>query len=120
MGLEPRFEMFVGHLLQVTNELKRVLKPTGSTFIVIGDTYSGSGGNSSSYPETLSGDGRNDSRPSGKSISQKTSVRRKSLCLIPERLAIGMADQGWVVRNNLIWPKPNSMPSSVKERWSNK
>jgi DNA modification methylase len=46
------------------------------------------------------------------------SLRKKSLCLIPQRLAIALADDGWICRNYLIWRKPNQLPSSVKDRFT--
>lgn len=95
-----------------------VLKKTGSFYLNIGDTYSGSGqGGQTGY-----GDYKRE-RVSGtleKSITQKTSVPAKCLIGIPERLMLRLVDeQGWIRRNTLIWHKPNHMPSSVKDRRTN-
>jgi DNA modification methylase len=80
-------------LLQVTAELKRVLKKTGTFFLNIGDTYS--------------------------RVSEN-GMKPKSLLLIPERLLIGLYEQGWHVRNRILWVKPNSMPESIKDRLANR
>ena len=112
LGLEPTYKMFIEHLLLITNELKRVLKPTGTLFWNMGDTYSGAG-----------------QKETGKAVYEQKDFRQspiksdlpnKSLMMIPERLAMGMIDQGWILRNKLIWYKPNGMPSSVRDRFSNK
>ncbi len=114
LGLEPTYKMFIEHLLLITNELKRVLKPTGTLFWNMGDTYSGAGAGQ---------------KETGKAVYEQKDFRQspiksdlpnKSLMMIPERLAMGMIDQGWILRNKLIWYKPNGMPSSVRDRFSNK
>ena len=93
LGMEPSPEMYVTHLMQVFRELKRVLKPSGSFYLNMGDTYA------------------------RKNLGRQ--VSRKSLCMIPERVALAMINDGWILRNKIIWYKPNSMPSSAKDRLSN-
>jgi len=93
LGLEPSPQLYVEHLLQITAELKRVLKKTGTFFLNINDTFSQTSGNG---------------------------MRQKSMALIPERLLIGLYDQGWYVRNKIIWVKSNSMPESTRDRLSNR
>jgi len=92
LGLEPTWEMYVKHLVELFREVKRVLKKTGSLWLNIGDTYSGGrrGGGRSLPPKCLMG--------------------------IPWRVALAMIDDGWILRNAVIWHKPNAMPSSVKDR----
>ena len=114
LGLEPSYEMYIKHLMLVTKELKRVLKKTGTMFWNMGDTYSGAGAGQkdtgkASYEES-------DFRPS----SVKSNLPDKSLMMLPERFAIRMIDDGWILRNKIIWYKRNGMPSSVKDRFSNK
>jgi len=118
IGFEPTFEEYLEHMLQITSELKKVLKKTGTFWLNIGDTYSGSNCGSNDYRE-IDGLG---SRPQERYKNQKagrTSLPDKCLMMIPERLVIDMIDQGWILRNKIIWHKPNHMPSSVKDRLSN-
>lgn len=115
LGSEKHFKDFVINLCNVFDEVKRVLKPTGTCFVNLGDTFSsdtkGTGG-----------------RPSDKQLSNKgsryeakkfdTEIPNKCLCLVPERFAIEMIDRGWTIRNQIIWHKPNQMPSSAKDRFT--
>jgi DNA modification methylase len=113
LGLEPTYQMYVEHLVELFREVKRVLKKTGSFWLNIGDTYS----------STL---GRHGNRTAG--FSEKTMVKDdvkpprpkdippKCLMGIPWRVALAMIDDGWILRNAIIWHKPNAMPSSVKDR----
>jgi len=79
LGLEPTFELYISHLMQIFNEVKRVLKKTGTCWVNLGDSYSGS--NCGSFAEVYKGQ-----KPG------KTSVPAKSLCCIPDRFKIAMVD----------------------------
>lgn len=121
LGLEPTLKLYLKHLSQITIELKRVLKPTGVMFWNHGDSYatiSGSGkiyGNiMPDYEEKIKSAGLRHS----KKLEQQ-GVPRKSLFLQNYRLILQMIDQGWILRNTIIWNKPNHMPSSVKDRFTN-
>lgn len=115
LGLEPTFELYLKHMLQVTLELKRVLKKTGTFFLNIGDTYfGGGGGNYGNGLSSLQGK----SHPTN-FLNRMNGYEVKCLIMIPERLALGMIEQGWILRNKIIWHKPNHMPSSVKDRFTN-
>jgi len=120
LGLEPTLDMFINHLLQITTELKRVLKKTGTLWWNMGDNYKSSGGPSRHWgysdPKYLNGRDVNYIEPS--SLPQGN-IQPKSLCLQNFRLAQRMIDeQGWILRNILIWHKLNSMPQSVKDRFT--
>jgi len=99
LGREPDLHLYLAHLMQIFDEVRRVLKPTGTLWVNIGDSYGGSG--------SPGGDFRD-----GKGVPAK------SLCGIPERFVLGMADRGWIRRNTVIWHKPNPMPSSASDRFS--
>jgi len=119
IGLEPTLEEYLEKMLAVTGELKRVLKQTGVMFWNHGDCYGGSGC------------GRNDYRNNNKrSLSNpmlycnkpnpQVSLTPKCMALQNYRLILRMIDeQGWILRNIIIWHKPNHMPSSVKDRLTN-
>lgn len=92
IGKEKTYEEYLQNLMNIFNEVKRVLKPDGSCWINIGDVYS--------------------SNNSG-------SIKKQSLIGLPDRLKIKMIDNGWICRNEIIWHKPNAMPSSAKTRFNN-
>lgn len=111
-GQESRIEDYVEHLAEVCGEIKRILKPSGTFWLNIGDCYVGSWGNYSK--RTLSGKAPDpNARPA---TSRGQSVPRKSLALIPERVAIALSEQGWVLRNRVVWHKTNHLPSAAKDR----
>jgi len=120
LGLEPTYQMYLGHLLMVTRELKRVLKETGTLFWNMGDSYA-SGGDPSrhkGYFDPKWPEARNGSFEEPTAYPQ--GIKPKSLMMIPERFAIGMIDQGWILRNKIIWFKRNGIPTSTKDRFANK
>jgi len=130
LGLEENLCSYVEHLRIIFDEVFRVLKPSGTCWVNLGDTYSGSWGN---YGGTrtvaharLAGKTSKDWIRQGvmnssfrSPASFKQLVPKKSLCLIPERFALAMAEHGWILRNRIIWHKPNHMPASVKDRFTN-
>jgi DNA modification methylase len=107
--------MYVEHMVEVCREVKRVLKKTGSMYIVLGDTYAGSHCGSRDYREKygLNKPERYD-KPSPQ--AEATGYQPKCLMGIPWRVAFALIEDGWILRNDIIWYKPNHMPSSVKDR----
>lgn len=103
LGLEPTPHEYVKHLLSIFDEVKRVLKPTGSCWVNIGDTYNGN---------------KNGNTDENKNKKVCGDIKNKSLVQIPSRFAIAMTDNGWILRNECIWHKPNVMPQSVKDRFT--
>lgn len=117
LGLEPTPELYVEHLGLILKELYRVLKPTGVFFLNIGDSYSGDMGKRKgwSYVKGLG------NKKDGTAIitEAKYDVPRKGLLAIPERVLFKAMEIGFIRRNTIIWRKPNALPSSVKDRFSN-
>jgi DNA modification methylase len=111
IGLEPTFSEYIDKLIAIFSEVKRVLKKTGSCWVVMGDTY-GRGDRMSNCKQTIE---HNENRHLG--INNKTGYS-KSLLMIPSRFAIAMIDNNWILRNDIIWHKPNCMPSSAKDRFT--
>jgi len=116
-GNEPTFQMYLENLWSLMDEIYRVLKDSGTVWINLGDTYGTKSGNFTggntvenkiSYTGTM-GD-----------TYTKDAAYHKCLLLIPHRFAIGCIDRGWVMRNDIIWAKPNAMPESVTDRFSKK
>ena len=112
LGLEPTFDLYIRHLCDIFDEIKRVLKKTGTCWINIGDTYSGGGQGGADW------NGKETTPGSAYARMKIKEVQPKSLCQIPSRFAIEMSNRGWILRNELIWYKPNCMPSSAKDRFT--
>jgi DNA modification methylase len=119
LGLEPTWHMYVDHMRQISREIKRVLKKTGSMYIVLGDTYAGSHcgkGDKTLFQNyrriKVAGNLYDKPSPQAKAIDYKP----KCLMGIPWRVAFALIEDGWILRNDIIWHKPNAMPSSVKDR----
>jgi DNA modification methylase len=114
IGLEKTFQEYIDHLMQIFDEVKRVLKKTGVVFVNIADSYAGGGRGNSDTPKQASNTGSNQLAP-----MVKCDVPSKSLIGIPERFALAMTDQlGFIRRNTIIWWKRNPMPESVKDRFT--
>lgn len=122
-GLEKSIPEYINKLLGLFDEINRVLKKEGTCWVNISDTYSGgdaaSRWNSGNH---IPGSGSNKKlmQLARTSASHKFNhkIPKKSLCLIPERFALGMLDRGWLLRNEIIWHKPNAMPQSATDRFS--
>src|SRR2546421_7052220 len=91
LGMEPTVHAWVANLRAVFREVARVLVPTGSLFLNLGDSFS-------RHP--------------------RYGAPNKSLLLSPERLLLALSQDGWIVRNKLIWAKTNPLPSSVSDRFT--
>lgn len=97
LGLEPTIQEYVASIRAVFAEVRRVLRKDGTCWVNLGDCYA-SGGHG--------GD-------TGKS---KTGGKPKDLCGIPWRVAFALQDDGWYLRSDIIWHKPNPMPESTTDR----
>jgi site-specific DNA-methyltransferase (adenine-specific) len=91
IGLESHVDQWVGRLAAISTEIHRVLVPTGTLWLNLGDTYS---------------------------THHSQGANRKSLLMAPERLVLQMQRAGWIVRNKVVWAKTNPMPTSIKDRLS--
>jgi len=91
LGAEESVEEWVQHLRTVCHEIARVLTPTGALWLNLGDGYS-------RHP--------------------REGAPKKSLLMGPQRVALGLVEDGWLLRNQIIWAKRNPMPSSVNDRLS--
>lgn len=119
LGLEPTFQEYITKLCDIFDEVKRVLRKDGTCWVNLGDTYN-AGGNyrgkelddsSKEVYRRVDFEGcKNDKNAQG--------IEAKCLCQIPSRFSIEMCNRGWILRNTIIWHKPNCMPSSVKDRFT--
>lgn len=114
LGAEKTVDEYIENLCKIFDEAHRVLKSTGTLWVNIGDTYGGQGpgwqGKSELFlNRKVSASRLNNRRPRG---------NHKSLLLIPARFALAMVSRGWILRNEIVWHKPNVMPASCKDRFT--
>jgi site-specific DNA-methyltransferase (adenine-specific) len=110
IGLEPSLQEFINHLVAIFNEIKRILRDDGTLWLNIGDGYtSGNRGYRAS-------DKKNPARAMTVRPNTPEGLKPKDLQGIPWRLAFALQDDGWYLRSDIIWNKPNAMPESVKDR----
>ena len=113
LGLEPTPELYVQHIVEVFKEVRRVMRSDSTAWINLGDSYASQpAGNFGSG--TKPGDGGAYRAPKPK--MQYGSLKPKDLCGMPWRVAFALQADGWWLRSDIIWHKPNPMPESVTDR----
>jgi DNA modification methylase len=115
IGWESSPQAFVQELVGVFREVRRVLREDGVVWLNIGDSYSGAKGNI--FGAGVGG--RSEERLGGIAggvITAKSGLPDKNLVGIPWRLAFGLQDDGWILRQDVIWHKKNPLPESVRDR----
>ena len=110
LGLEKTPEEFIDKMVKVFREVRRVLRDDGTLWLNLGDSYSGSGGAGNQFGQ-LEKEGFNKYKQGG-----STGLKPKDLVGIPWRVALALQADGWYLRQDIIWHKPNPMPESVKDR----
>jgi DNA modification methylase len=114
IGLEPTPEAYVARMVEVFREVRRVLREDGTCWVNLGDSYNGIGG-----------PGKQDGGPIGKTAAvaiegtkgrRISTIKPKDLVGIPWRVAFALQADGWWLRQDIIWHKPNPMPESVRDR----
>jgi len=124
LGLEKTPEEYVAKLVAIFDEVRRVLKPEGTLWLNLGDSYAGSGKGSNSdgtaHPASLTGkQGTHKGTTNGLHVPQKAKeigLKAKDLVGIPWAVAFALRSSGWYLRQDIIWAKTNPMPESVKDR----
>lgn len=115
LGLESSYVEYIARLCNIFDEIKRVLKSDGTCWVNMGDTYFGDSPVKKRSSEQFTWKGHTGVRRSARAAD---GIVRKCLAQIPSRFAIEMTNRGWILRNELIWHKPNCMPQSVKDRFT--
>lgn len=115
IGLERHLEEHIDLMVEVFREVRRVLKPTGTCFVNYGDCYA-TAPNGRSAAETKAAGGDDRTFRDKPFSTVQGAMKSKDLCMVPNRFAIAMQDDGWWVRSEIIWAKPNPMPESIKDR----
>jgi DNA modification methylase len=117
IGLEESPDAYVARLVEVFREVRRVLRDDGVLWLNLGDSYAGSsmtGGNAG-----FNASGGKDGFKQARQIKFKPglgSAKPKDLLMIPAQVALALRADGWFLRSNIIWHKPNPMPESVTDR----
>ncbi len=108
LGLESTPEEYVSKMVEVFREVRRVLRDDGTVWLNLGDSYNGVG----------RGEKANGLQVAARSTKQRTvnGLKPKDLCGIPWRVAFALQADGWYLRSDIIWSKPNPMPESVTDR----
>ena len=110
IGLEPTIKEYIDVMTEIFGEVRRVLKRDGTLWLNMGDSYTngGRGGNSEIHNHEHSAQGICYAMPGG--------LKPKDLIGMPWRVAFALQDDGWYLRSDIIWHKPNPMPESVTDR----
>jgi DNA modification methylase len=117
LGLESTPEEYVAKLVGVFSEVRRVLRPDGTLWLNLGDSYAagGRGGGGSYMAERKDGSWQRQAIANGYR-SAPPGLKPKDLVGIPWRVAFALQADGWYLRSDIIWSKPNPMPESVRDR----
>lgn len=115
LGLEPTPDEFVAKMVAIFREVWRVLRPDGSCWVNLGDTFATSANGRSAADTKAAG---NDDRtfrdkPFNTAVG---GLKPKDLCMIPARVALALQADGWWLRSEIVWNKSNPMPESVTDR----
>ena len=128
IGLEETPEKYIQRLVELFREIRRVLKKDGTIWVNIGDSYAAQRGGSYQPAESLAGgehgrtkDGKKTNRGRGDCYNptrnaEAIGLKHKDLIGIPWMLAFALRADGWYLRQDIIWHKPNPMPESVTDR----
>lgn len=127
IGLEPTPEEYVSRLVAVFREVRRVLHPAGTLWLVLGDTWWGSWGNfgartgrqrlrASEHWDRPAYDGPGGFRSRPPTAGRHAVLKPKDLVGAPWRVAFALQEDGWWLRSCVVWEKPNVLPEGVKDR----
>jgi DNA modification methylase len=116
IGQENTLHGYITRLADIFTEVYRVLKPSGTFWLNLGDTYGGSGNGTNDYKAVERGSISSYIKGKQGEPSKDRATKTKSLCGVPFRVAFALQERGWILRQDIIWHKPNPMPESVTDR----
>jgi len=118
LGLEPTPEQYVENMVAVFREVRRVLRSDGTVWLNLGDSYAGGATTDKKRPGAGRADGIVDDRAqrNRNGVGSVPGLKPKDLVGIPWRVAFALQADGWYLRSDIIWSKPNPMPESVTDR----
>ncbi len=115
IGSEQTLQDFVAVMVDVFEDVRRVLRPDGVCWLNLGDTYNAYNHNRGSST-SISGINEHKHHSAAARGLSEPSLKPKDLCMVPARVAIALQDAGWWLRSEIIWAKPNPMPESTTDR----
>lgn len=116
LGREPTPQAYIAHLVEVFRAARDVLADDGTLWVNLGDTYGGGHVGNASSRSTLKGSTDRGAGETEARLQVPRGLSQKCLVGVPWRFALAMIDDGWILRQDVIWSKPNPMPESVKDR----
>lgn len=120
LGLEPTPDLYVQHLVEVFREVRRVLRWDGTLWLNMGDAYhngdKGGYQNSRTGPDSLQRSNLANDFIGAPNRQPQHGLKPKDLLGMPWRVAFALQADGWWLRSDIVWSKPNSMPESVTDR----
>lgn len=118
MGLEATPQEYTESMVNVFREVRRVLKDDGTLWLNLGDSYATGAGGRGDIGNVFNGKPTRTDAPSAGRISRKrpAALKPKDLVGVPWRMAFALQADGWYLRSDIIWSKPNPMPESVTDR----
>ena len=116
LGLERTPQEFIRNLVGVFRQVRRVLRDDGTLWVNMGDSYAGNGAAYGNAKSTLQGAKHGAVAGARRKSKAGAGLKPKDLIGIPWRLALALQADGWYLRQDIIWHKPNGMPSSVSDR----
>lgn len=116
LGLERTPEEYVTRMVEIFREVRRVLKADGVLWLNLGDSYAGGGRAGKDGVQKWGGIEKSDNRKYGAPQAVPSGLKPKDLVGIPWRVAFALQADGWWLRQDIIWHKPNPMPESVRDR----
>lgn len=115
LGLEPRPEAYVEHMVEVFREIRRVLHPSGTAWVNLGDCYADRA-NRRSDGQSFRPDRADVVPAKTNSIGGEWGLKATDLMGLPWRVAFALQADGWYLRRDIVWHKPNPMPESIRSR----
>jgi len=119
LGLEASPEEYITNMVTVFREVWRVLRNDGTVWLNLGDSYAGSGKGRNTDGSHNEGGIQGTNRGTIEGVLGKSpngNLKPKDLCMIPARVALALQADGWWLRSDIIWAKPNPMPESITDR----
>lgn len=121
IGLEQTPDEYVAEMVAVFREVRRALRDDGTLWLNLGDSYAGGGYsnnkiNGEEWLANMNGDKRRSRQQDQRKALAPLGIKPKDLIGIPWRVAFALQADGWYLRQDIIWHKPNPMPESVKDR----
>jgi DNA modification methylase len=114
VGLEATPDAYVARLVDVFREVRRVLRDDGTLWLNLGDSYARAGGEGGCGPNAQVGNTK--SGEQRRNLVPPAGYKPKDLLMIPAQVALALRADGWWLRQDIIWHKPNPMPESVTDR----